>query len=81
MLQSLAFVINMEKSQSQATQMIEFLGFIINVKEMRFRLPQERVKQITGECKITLKKGLVTVRELAHIVGVLTATRLAVLPA
>jgi hypothetical protein len=36
------------------------------------------MKQIRTECKNTLQKEQVTVRELAHVVGVLAATQLAV---
>ena len=81
LLQSLGFVINLEKSQSQATQSIDFLGLMINSREMLFRLPQTRVRLIRSECKKLLQKEHVTVRELAHTVGTLTATRLAVLAA
>lgn len=73
-------MINLEKSQSQETQIIEFLGFIINSKEMVFGLPCGRVKQIRDECKI-LQKDQVTVRELVHMVGLLLATHWAFLPA
>ena len=81
LLQALGFVVNLEKSQSQAAQEIEFLGFIINSREMTFRIPTARVKQIKNDTKQILQKEQVTVRELAHIVGVLASTRLAVLPA
>ena len=81
LLQALGFVVNLEKSQSQATQEIEFLGFIINSREMTFRIPTARVKQIKNDTKRILQKEQVTVRELAHIVGVLASTRLAVLSA
>ena len=81
LLQALGFVVNLEKSQSQAAQEIEFLGFIINSREMTFRIPTARVKQIKNDTKRILQKEQVTVRELAHIVGVLASTRLAVLPA
>ena len=80
-LQALGFVVNLEKSQSQAAQEIEVLGFIINSREMTFRIPTARVKQIKNDTKRILQKEQVTVRELAHIVGVLASTRLAVLPA
>ena len=81
LLHDLGFIINQEKSQSQASQKIEFLGFLINTEEMCFQLPQMRVKLIRDECRRLLLKSKVTVRELAHIVGMLAATRLAVLPA
>ena len=61
--------------------MIEFLGFLINSREMIFKLPQVQIKQLRTKCKNALQKEQVTVRELAHAVGVLAATQLAVLPA
>ena len=73
LLQSLGFVINLDKSQNQAAQVIEFLGFIIDSKEMVFRLPHARVKQVRVECKRVLHKNQVSVRELAHVVGLLVA--------
>ena len=54
---------------------------MISSREMIFKLPQARMKQIRVECRRTLQKEQVTVRELARIVGVLAATQLAVLPA
>jgi len=80
-LERLGFIINQEKSQNQASQVIEFLGFLINSREMSFKLPPAKVKQIRDECKRFLRESKVTVRELAHIVGMLVGTRLAVLPA
>ena len=58
-------MIKLEKSRSQVTQRIEFLGFVI--EEMMFKLPQARVKQIKDKCKKILKKDQVTMRELASI--------------
>ena len=55
-------VTNLEKSRSQATLLIEFLGFVINSKEMVFRLSWTRVKQIKNECKEVLKRDKVTER-------------------
>ena len=81
LMESLGFVINEEKSQSRASQVIEFLGFLIDSRDMRFRITAARVKQIKEKCKRALESNQMTLRELAHIVGVLVATHLAVLPA
>ena len=74
-------MINEDKSQSKATQMIEFLGFVINSMDMMFRMTAAQVKQIEKKCKQALESNQVTFRELVHMVGVLVATQLAVLPA
>ena len=81
LMESLGFVINEDKSQSEATQKIEFLGFLIDSMDMMFRLTATRVKQIKEKCKQALESNQMTLRELAHMVGVLVATQLAGLPA
>lgn len=75
-MESLGFTVNKEKSQSQATQCIELLGFIVDSRD---KVMPTHVKQIKVKCKRALERNQVTLRTLAHIVGVLVATQLAVL--
>ena len=44
-LESLGFVVNMEKSLCKATQRIEYLGFIIDLETMTFELPKAKMKR------------------------------------
>ena len=81
LMESLGFVINLEKSQAIGTQKMEFLGFIIDSVSMTFGLPKEKVKEIRQKCKCALQEPMLTIRELAHLIGILAATRLAVTPA
>ena len=81
LLTTLGFIINLEKSQQTASQQIEFLGFIIDSVRMTFALPQDKVKKIVSTCRNYLNRDQVTLRDLARLIGVLTATTLAVLPA
>ena len=81
LMESLGFVINLEKSQAIGTQKMEFLGFIIDSVSMTFRLPQDKVKDIRQKCRCALQDPRLTIRELAHLIGTLVATRLAVTPA
>ena len=81
LLEELGFVVNSEKSRSTATQVIEFLGFVIDSRSMQFQLPQTKVKAIRKSCRQVLQTQTQTIRQLAHLVGVLVATRLAVAPA
>ena len=81
LMESLGFVTNLEKSQAIATQKMEFLGFIIDSVAMTFRLPKEKVKEIRQKCRCALQEPMLTIRELAHLIGILAATRLAVTPA
>ena len=81
LLEDLGFVINQEKSQSEATQCIEFLGFMVNAVLMTFTLPTAKVREIKSKCKQALRQEKLSIRRLAHIIGVLVSTGLAILPA
>ena len=81
LLESLGFVINLEKSQAIGTQKMEFLGFIIDSVSMTLRLLQDKVKDVRQKCRCALQDPRLTMRELAHLIGTLVATRLAVTPA
>ena len=74
LMESLGFVTNLEKSQAIATQKMEFLGFIIDSVAMTFRLPKEKVKEIRQKCRCALQEPMLTIRELAHLIGILAAT-------
>ena len=58
-----------------------FLGFLINMVSMEIKLPQKKVAQTIKEAQNLLHKGLTTVRDLAHLIGVFTSTLPAILPA
>ena len=81
LLESLGFVINLEKSVAKAVQRIEFLGFIIDSRKMTLELPTAKVAVIRKGCKAMLRKPMVSVQEMAHLIGMMVATKLAVLPA
>ena len=46
LLQSLGFTINREKSQLSPSQQIQFLGFQVDSRQMKFFLPEEKVQDI-----------------------------------
>ena len=50
-LESLGFVVNMEKSLCKATQRIEYLGFIIDLETVTFELPKAKMKEIKQGCR------------------------------
>jgi len=80
LLQNLGFLINIKKSQFQATQKIQFLGVEINSLNMSLSLPQEKVSKIIKQCQEILKKEFVSLRELTSLIGRLTSSAIAVLP-
>ena len=81
LLHKLGFVVNQNKSMLIPTQKIEYLGFVIDSGRLFRSLPPEKVTKIQEECRQVLQQRSVRVRQLSHLIGMLTATILAVLPA
>jgi len=81
LLELLGFVVNREKSQLVPAQICHYLGFIIDSKEMKIRLSEEKVTQISTACRKIREKRYTSVRELARLIGKMTATLPAVFPA
>ena len=81
LLESLGFVVNKDKSQLLPVQTIQYLGFLVNSREMKIRLTEEKIVQITIACRKAREKGSLSVRELARLIGKMTVTLPAVHPA
>ena len=73
--------INWKKSLLTPVTEIEYLGFITDLEKMTFSLPQQKIENIQNKCKNLLKVKTTTVRELAKVVGTITSSIQAVLPA
>ena len=80
-LTNLGFIINVPKSVTTPTQIIEFLGLLVNSTSLHLSLPGEKLHHIRTEVKQLLQKEQVTARQLAQIIGKLNAASQAVLPA
>ena len=74
LLENLGFVINLTKSQLKPTQTLEFLGFIVDTKNMTLVLPQGKVTAIKDLCSQMLSQTELTVRDIARLIGKLTAS-------
>ena len=81
LLQHLGFVINWKKSVLHPAQCMEYLGFVINSIEMKLFLPSGKMSHLVQECKDLILEKSASVRTLSHIIGKLTSTMQAVLPA
>ena len=81
LLQNLGFVINLKKSVLYPTQRIKFLGMITDPVEMAVSLPQEKVESISKRCQDVLSMQEVLIKDLAKLLGTLSSTALAILPA
>ena len=72
LLELLGFVVNREKSQLLPTQVIQYLGFLVDSREMKIKLTEEKAVQITTACRKARQKGSLSVRELARLIGKMT---------
>ena len=68
LLQSLGFVINVNKSQLFPVTRIVYLGFIIDTVSMTLSLPDEKVDKILCACQNLLTCVNPSVREVAHVI-------------
>ena len=81
LLEMLGFVVNYQKSQLNPTQSIEFLGFHIYSVTLNISLPLDKVKRIRKECQRVVENTDITIRELARLLGKLSASIQTVFPA
>ena len=73
LLESLGFVINVNKSQLIPVTRILYLGFIIDTISMMLLLPDEKVDKILCACQNLLTCVNPSVREVAHVIGLLVS--------
>ena len=76
LLQQLGFVVNWEKANLIAQQCVVYMGFTINSLAMTLAL-----HNIQQECQNIVDKSICSVRALSRLIGKLTASVMAVLPA
>lgn len=81
LLTSLGFIINKDKSVTNPTLELKFLGFLVNSTTMSLYLPKDKVKGIRKDCQRTLTNPIVSIRKLSRLVGKLSASTQAVFPA
>ena len=74
LLSRLGFTIHLEKSQLLPVQEIEFLGFLINSKNMTIKLTDNKVHCIREKILTLLTMKKPTIRDLASVIGSVTAT-------
>ena len=76
LLQQLGFRINWEKSIIVPSQVIQYLGFMVDSRQMMLSLLEEKINTIVTSCQAAILKKRVSVRDLARLIG---RTTLAVL--
>ena len=81
LLEALGFLVNYSKSHLQPSLRIEYLGFMIDSSTGELSLPKEKVVQIKSEPLRLMDQDLVSARQLAQLIGKMSAAILAVYPA
>lgn len=74
LLEFVGFMINNEKSVFIPTKKLMFLGFWVDSDLMIVTLPHEKVISIIKECKSLRDRGIVVVRQLAKVLGLLVSS-------
>ena len=81
LLQNLGFVKTLKRSFMEPVQTIEYLGIVTNSIRMTLSLTEEKLKEILQECKTIFSIKEINVLQLTQLVGLLSSTIQAVLPA
>ena len=81
LLLHLGFILNSRKCLTDPKQTMEFLGFIVDSEQMTLSLPSAKVCKIRKECSHVRNRSLVSARQLAKLIGLLTSCLPAIEPA
>ena len=73
LLTQLGFIIHQEKSQFSPVQQLQYLGFIINSKDMTVTLPSDKKATIIDMCTELYNEQTPTIRQVAKVIGKLVA--------
>ena len=81
LLESLGFTINREKSQLSLSQQIQFLGFQVDSRQMKFFLLEEKVQDTVQICQEILIRDRLPIWQLSQLLGKLNVAPQALLSA
>ena len=81
LMNCLGFTVNREKTTSEPSQTLEFLGFTVNTRAMEMSLPPLKIKQIRAESRKLLEAGQISARALSRLVGKMSAASQVIPPA
>ena len=80
-LENLGFIIHPEKSMTQPTQRVEFLGMVVDSTSMELQVSSSKIKKIRAEAKSILQSSNMSAREITRLIGKMTAVTQAIPPA
>ena len=81
LMQCLGFTINSEKTISEPSQRLEFLGYTVDITIMELSLPVLKIKKIRAESRQLLEAEHITARALSRLIGKMNATNPVIPPA
>ena len=73
LLQKLGFIIHEEKSILNPTKQLDFLGFTLSSTRMKVFLTPDKEQKFIRSAQDTLAKDFPTIREVAGLIGLMTA--------
>ena len=76
----LGLTVNMKKSVLVPVRRLDYLGFVINSKSMVLSIDKEKIATFKKDVKKLLKAGVASARDLARILGKISAMSNAILP-
>ena len=77
-LTELGFFINVDKSIFVPSQLMEFLGFIIDSRNMTIRLTAVKISKLISFCNEVLSSASLTIRTVAKLLGKISSSLIAV---
>ena len=80
-LENLGFIVHPEKSMTQPTQRVEFLGMIIDSRSMELQVPGQKIKSIRSDARKILHSRRASTRETSRLIGKMTSVAQAIPPA
>ena len=80
-LENLGFIVHPEKSMTQPTQRMEFLGMIVDMVSMELQVPGQKIKSVRTEARKLLDSQQTPTREVTRLIGKMTSMAQAIPPA
>ena len=74
LFESLGFLINHEKSVLQPCQKLVLFGFLSDSVNMKVFLAAEKRERIILACQQLLKRSVISIRKVAHVIGLLVSS-------
>ena len=74
LFRKMGFVIHPTQSILKSSKQIQYLGVIINSETMTVSLTPEKINSVKADCKKLLKRQVMTVREVAQVIGKMVAS-------